>query len=271
MIKTNYHTHMKYCNHAKGDVRDYVLAGIEYGYIELGMSDHAPIPLNSMTDEEWKSNYCGENMSLDTFEIYLKDIEKCQSEFKNINIYKGLESEYLEEYDMHYKYLRSKLDYMILGIHFYKYNGRVINTYIDCNYDTIEGYLENAIRGMESGLFNYLAHPELFFFDYKDKDGNHTFDSRCEMVTRKIIECAIKNNIYLEMNANGLKFSKVEDKENWKYPYSKFWEIAKEYKDLKVIIGVDAHDPILLNSPWINMVEDMAKSLKIKVVEKMEF
>ena len=271
MIKTNYHTHMKYCNHAVGDVRDYVEKAIEYGYSELGMSDHAPIPVNSMTKEEWHSNYCNENMSLDTFNIYLNDIEKCQKEFSNIKIYKGLESEFLEDYIDHYKYLRSKLDYMILGIHFYKYKGRIINTYEDCNYDTIDGYLDNAIHGMESGLFNYLAHPELFFFEYKDKNGKHTFDDKCVEVTKKIIECAIKNNIYLEMNTNGLKFSNEADKDNWRYPYSKFWAIAAKYKDLKVIVGVDAHNPVLLNSPWIKKVLDMAEEYNIKLVEKMEF
>lgn len=272
MIKNNYHTHMKYCHHATGDVLDYVLAAIKYGYNELGMSDHAPIPLNSMTKEEWQHNYCGENMTLDTFNIYLDDIKKCQEEYKNIKIYKALESEYLTGFEDHYKYLRSKLDYMILGIHFYKLNGRIIDSYNDINYDTILGYLDNAILAMESGLFKYLAHPDLFMFNYKDKSGNNTFDERCEYVTRKIIECAIKNDIYLELNANGLKFSKgIEDRNNWKYPNIHFWNIAKEYKDLKVIIGVDCHNPELLNSDWIRMVEDFSKDLGIKVLDKLEF
>lgn len=272
MIKRNYHTHMKYCHHAIGDVKDYVVAAVKYGYLELGMSDHAPIPLNSMTDSEWEHNYCGENMTLDTFEIYLKDIEKCQKEYKNIRILKSLESEYLDGFDNHYKFLRSKLDYMILGIHFYKYQGRVIDSYSEINYDTLLGYLDNAIRGMESGIFKYLAHPDLFLFNYKDKNGGNSFDERCEMVSRKIIECAIKNNVYLEINANGLKFSNnIDDRNMWKYPNVNFWNIAKEYKDLKVIIGADAHDPKLLNSDWIRMVEKFAKDLGIKVENKLEF
>ena len=270
MINRNYHTHMKYCNHAIGDVKDYVEFAIKSGYIELGMSDHAPIPLDSMTEEEWHKNYCNENMSLETFEIYLKNIEECQDKYKNIKIYKALESEYLDGYDYHYQYLRSKLDYMIFGIHFYKYDGRVIDTYNDCNYDTIEGYLNNAIKGMKSGLFKYLAHPDLFYFNYKDKNGNHTFDDRCVMVTKKIIECAIKNDIYLEINANGLKFSDLSSVDKWKYPNINFWNIAKEYKDLKVIIGADCHKPELLDSDWIRMVEKFAQDLGIKVLDKME-
>ena len=271
MIKYNYHTHMKYCNHAVGEVSDYIEEAIKLGYKELGMSDHAPIPLNSMSDIDWKRLYCEENMSLNTFNIYLNDIENCQNKYKNIKIYKGLESEYLLGFDDHYKSLKKRLDYMILGIHFYNYEDKIIDTYAECNYDNVLGYLDTAIKGMESGLFNYLAHPELFFFEYKDKNGNHTFDDRCEYVTRRIIECAIKNNIYIEMNANGLKFTKnIDDIYEWKYPSIYFWSIAKEYKDLKVIIGVDAHNPVLLGSDWIKMTEELANNIGIKLVEKME-
>ncbi len=270
MIDKNYHTHMKYCNHAIGDVRDYVLFAKEHGYVELGMSDHAPIPPDSMTKEEWDYNYCGENMTLDTFEIYLKDIEKCQKEFDGIIVYKALESEYLSDFKDFYKSLRERLDYMIFGVHFFKYNNKIISTYDGVNYDNVLGYLEAAKEGMESGLFEYLAHPDLFYFEYKDKNGNHTFDDRCELVTRKIIECAIKNDVYIEINANGLKFSKdVNDNKNYRYPVYQFWNIAKEYKDLKVIIGADAHDPKLLDSEWIRKVIEFADELGIKLQDRL--
>ena len=271
MIKRNYHTHMKYCNHAVGDVKDYVEKAIEYGYLELGMSDHAPIPLNSMTKEEWDKNYCGQNMTLDTFDIYLKDIEECQKKYKNINILKALESEYLIGYEEHYIKLREKLDYMVLGIHFYKYDGKVIDTYNECNYNNIDGYLECAIKAIDSKLFKYIGHPDLFYYHYLDKNGEHKFDEKCEYVSRRIIEYAINNNIYLEINANGIRFANCNDMYKYKYPNVNFWKIASEYKDLNVIIGADAHDPKLLKSEWIEYAIEFAKNLGIKVVDKMEF
>ena len=74
MLKNNYHTHMKYCNHATGDTVDYVNKAIQLGFSELGMSDHAPIPLNhGMTKKEWEENYCYENMTLDIFDKYLSE------------------------------------------------------------------------------------------------------------------------------------------------------------------------------------------------------
>ena len=139
MLKYNYHTHMKYCNHAKGDVIDYVKEAHSLGYIELGMSDHAPIPLNSMTKEEWEHNYCSENMTLEIFEKYLDEIEDAQEKFKDMKVFKGLESEYLEDHNIWYQNLRNKLDYMILGLHFFKDpdTGKVLDTYQDMNNKTI--------------------------------------------------------------------------------------------------------------------------------------
>ena len=43
MIKTNYHTHTKLCNHAEGMPIDYVARAVELGYREIGISDHGPL------------------------------------------------------------------------------------------------------------------------------------------------------------------------------------------------------------------------------------
>ena len=39
MIKCNYHTHTKRCNHAVGEDEEYVLSAIENGYKVLGFAD----------------------------------------------------------------------------------------------------------------------------------------------------------------------------------------------------------------------------------------
>ena len=44
MNKTNFHTHNYRCEHAVGNVEDYVKVAIREGYTELGISDHAPMP-----------------------------------------------------------------------------------------------------------------------------------------------------------------------------------------------------------------------------------
>ncbi len=276
MLKNNYHTHTKYCGHAKGDVEDYVKEAVNLNMEELGISDHAPIPLNhGMTKEEWEENYCYENMDINTFDNLLKEIDNLKSKY-NIKLYKGCESEYLYNNDDWYKELRSKLDYMILGIHFFNGEGRVLDTYKDINYKNVDCYYECAKRAIETGLFDYLAHPDLYLFDYKSINGKNEFDDKAKEICLKLIDLCVKHDIYFEINTNGLKYSK--DKNNrdlWLYPNIEFFKVVKEYMDknpnkLKLIIGADAHEPKALGNDNVKAVLEMVKDLNLDVLNKME-
>ena len=276
MLINNYHTHTKYCGHAKGDVEDYVKEAVNLNIEELGISDHAPIPLNhGMTKEEWEENYCYENMDINTFDNLLKEIDNLKSKY-NIKLYKGCESEYLYNNDDWYKELRSKLDYMILGIHFFNGEGRVLDTYKDINYKNVDCYYECAKRAIETGLFDYLAHPDLYLFDYKSINGKNEFDAKAKEICLKLIDLCVKHDIYFEINTNGLKYSK--DKSNrdlWLYPNIEFFKVVKEYMDknpnkLKLIIGADAHEPKALGNDNVKAVLEMVKDLKLDVLNKME-
>lgn len=272
MIKNNYHTHVAYCNHAEGNVEDYVLKAIEYEFNEIGITDHAPILKRFMSNKEYTDNWCHENMKKGTVNIYLNDIKRAQKKYGNkIKIYSGFETEYIpSEYEF-YKKLRDKVDYLNLGIHYFPFNGKILNTYSDVNYKNVYAYADNAILGMESGLYNVLVHPDLFMFDYKNINGERKFDEEAIKVTKRICEAAIKNNIYLEINANGLKNSlKYGDNPNdWLYPYYEFWNIAKRYKDLKIIIGADAHNPLHLANENVEAVCNFAKKIGLEIEEKM--
>ena len=276
MLKNNYHTHTKYCGHAKGDVEDYVKEAVNLNMEELGISDHAPIPLNhGMTKEEWEENYCYENMDINTFDNLLKEIDNLKSKY-NIKLYKACESEYLYNNDDWYKELRSKLDYMILGIHFFNGEGRVLDTYKDINYKNVDCYYECAKRAIETGLFDYLAHPDLYLFDYKSINGKNEFDDKAKGICLKLIDLCVKHDIYFEINTNGLKYSKDKNnRELWLYPNIEFFNVVKEYMDknpnkLKLIIGADAHKPKALGNDNVKAVLEMVKDLKLDVLNKME-
>ena len=106
-------------------------------------------------------------------------------------------------------------------------------------------------------------------YGYKDKNGCHTFDEKCEEITRKIAHLAMENNIYLEINTNGLKYCKDKhDLNTWLYPYPRFWEIIKEY-NVKIIVGADAHTITALSNENVSLVYDFIKKLGINIEEKM--
>ena len=272
-MKANYHTHLVYCNHATGHAEDYIEEALKQGFRELGITDHAPVLECMMTQEEYLHCWCHQPMKLDVvYRKYLPEIRTAQKKYSSeIKIYTGFEVEYLPEFEFYVRKLRKEGDYLNLGVHFYEMNGAISNSYYDVNPRTIEGYAKAAIAGMKSGLFNTLVHPDLFMFEYKNREGKRQFDEACEKVSRKIIECAVECRIYLELNVNGLKNSQVySDGTEWLYPDRHFWQIAAEYPDLKIIIGADAHDPKDLQNENTKKVEQFAKELGLKVEETME-
>ena len=269
MLKNNYHTHVAYCNHAEGNVIDYVNKAVELGFDEIGMTDHAPILDGFMNEEEYKHNFCHENMTLEIAEIYLNEIKDAQDIHNNkIKVLSGFETEFLPKQLDYYKFLKKKVDYLNLGIHFYEYNNKILSSYDQVDYKTLEGYVTSAIDGMATGLFNTLVHPDLYMYSYKSEKGIKEFDEYCVVAAKRICEAAIKYNVYLEVNANGIKF--CEDVDKWRYPSKDFWLIAKEYKDLKIIIGADAHRVDALCNKNVELACKFCKDLNLNVLDKME-
>ena len=275
MLKNNYHTHTYYCNHAVGTVMDYIKKAIELGFEEIGMSDHAPIPKHFMDEESYIDNWCQENMSIDTAYQYLDDIDEAKKKFGNkIKILKAFETEYLPKQIEFYKMLRKNADYLNVGIHYFEdRNGKIVNSYDSIDYTNVMDYVNVAIMAMSEGIFNCLVHPDLFMYAYKSRQGIREFDDLCVKATKMICEAAIKYDVYLEINANGIKNSLnhgYPDSDNYLYPYKKFWEIARTYKDLKIIIGADAHNPLHLGNKTVQMAIEFAENLGINVLPKME-
>ena len=271
MLKANYHTHTKYCNHAGGLASDYAESAIKNGFNVLGMSDHAPLPLPL----KQPSDITFRNMYIEEFlDGYLVDAYNAKEKYKDkLTMYVGVETEYIKAYHKHYEFLRSKLDYMILGIHFFYIGDKRINTYGEINKSNIMEYAKVACEAMNTGLYDYFAHPDLFFIQYKNEDGNIVWDELCDKASRIMIECAIKNNVYLEINANGpnnsRRFGYSEDF-NWLYPTSHFWSIVKEYPEAKCIIGSDAHNPDSLVTSDTPKIIEFVNKLGIKVEDYLK-
>ena len=82
----------------------------------------------------------------------------------------------------------------------------------------------------------------------------------------------IENNIYLEINVGGI--FKVTSSGavlgQFAYPRDEFWKIASEYKDLKVVVGVDAHKPQHLIAKEVEMAYEFTKKHNINVLETVE-
>lgn len=220
----NYHTHTWRCKHAQGTEREYIERAIEGKIKILGFSDHTPMPY----DGDYVS---GVKMDIGQLEEYVDTILKLKEEYKqDIEIHLGLEVEYYPQYFEKLLAITSQypIEYFLLAQH---YLGNEINDYF-CGTPTddeklLERYCIQTKEALESGYFDYFAHPDFF---------NFTGDQEIyDYWTRQLCRTAKELDIPLEVNFLG-----IWDKRH--YPNPEFWKIAGEIGN-KVIFGADAHQP----------------------------
>lgn len=230
MISANYHTHTIRCHHAYGTEREYTEAALSEGLTVLGFSDHTPQPY----PDDFRS---GIRMGMDELEDYTDTLLSLREEYKDrIKILIGLEVEYTQRFfePLINELRRYPIDYIIQGQHYVP--DEIAGSYVGVPTDSEEkltAYVDHTIEGMKTGLFTYLAHPDLFNFIGSD-----------EVYTRhmrRLVETAVSLDMPLEINCYGFI-----DKRN--YPSDRFFKMAAEYHP-RFVIGCDAHKPELLLQP----------------------
>ena len=229
MQKFNYHTHTYRCGHATGTDEEYVQAAIKTGYTVLGFSDHAPY---KTIDVSWA------RMNWDRLEDYLESIRELRKKYEGIiDIHLGLETEFYPEFLDEKKELHDMVEYLILGQHFIKPDstGRFFGHNSDAE---IMEYAERVCQGLDTGLFTYLAHPDVFM--------NHQseFNETCQKAARMILKKAVETDTPIEINIHGVSRGKhmFPAGRQYFYPHKDFWRIAAEYP-VKCLYGIDAHSP----------------------------
>ncbi len=252
----NYHTHTYRCMHAVGSDEEYVKAAIKAGMNELGFSDHTPWPYIN-----FKSHM---RMEEDQLKEYIASIRQLKEKYdKKISIKIGLECEYFPEYMPWLKdtFIKNNLDYLILGIHFYPTDQNVKYMHSKPMDDkTFNDYVYACIKGMETGMFTYLAHPDLFLRFVPKMDNDY------KNASIKIIEKAKELNVPLEYNLNSLYYKG----NGYHNPSDEFWKLVADF-NAKTVIGYDAHSPKFLNDSEIYYnSKKYLNSLGIKPLKNLE-
>jgi histidinol-phosphatase (PHP family) len=206
-------------------------------------------------------------MDFSDFQPYIDTLNQLKDTYKEqINIYSGLEIEYIPSDDSYYNELLTvfHLDYLALAQHFYvPDNGKPINIYSVTDTAGYIDYANSIVRAMERGYFKFVAHPDIMFVN------NLPFDTNCEKACDIIISAATKNDFILEYNANGFRrgIHEFVDGSRYQYPHKRFWNMVAQ-TSVKVLIGSDCHSP---DQVWDQAVIDahrISEELKLNVIDK---
>jgi len=248
----NYHTHTWRCKHAFGNEEDYVKCAIQAGYTELGFSDHTPWHYHTNFQPYMRMN---EN----ELDDYVQTLLMLKEKYKNqISIKIGLEVEYFKDYIPWLKQVLQDypIDYLILGNHYDETDEYGVYFGQPLNAKQFQKYVDSCIAGIKTGLFSYLAHPDL---------ANYPTDSLLyKQAMRKLCEAAKDYGVPLEFNLLGLETHR-------QYPNETFFKIAKEVGN-QVIIGVDAHEQhALLHIELYEQAKIYLNQLGIEVIEDIRF
>ena len=266
-MKNNYHAHTFYCKHALQSPKDMVDTAYNLGYEEFGISEHICYHPKS-------KNY-GNRLRLELRYVhnYIREMVLLKHIYNkkdgNFKLLTGFESEYLHSDYEWYKTMISlkNVDYLIFGNH--NYEPLSLKTYFGICTKTredLELYAENTIKGMKTGLFLYIAHPDLFVKAYEK------WDKHCEEISHKICAEAQRLDFIFGFNINGLYIDEhiFKNKKSVNYPSINFWKIAQKY-NIKTLLEVDGHNINTLNSNSIKKAYDLAKKLKLRIIEKPDF
>ena len=116
---------------------------------------------------------------------------------------------------------------------------------------------------MESGLFAYFAHPDLFMRSYPE------FDRHCKLISRHICRTAARLNLPLEYNIGYEDYNDAHKITT--IPHPDFWKIAVA-EGCTAIIGVDAHNNQYLETPfYYDRANERLRALGIKVIDRIPF
>lgn len=260
MLK-NYHTHTFRCGHA-ARVKDeeFVRSAIESGFELLGFSDHTPWPYQSGFENR------GVRMTLEQLPDYLASIRALREKYRGqIEIRIGLECEYFPEHLEWLRQTRKEVDYLILGNHYAltdEPGGFVFGT--SKRPEHLEEYTRCTILGMQTGLFSYLAHPELALANYP------AFDDAARTCAERLCEAAKRLDLPLEYNLLGMLRCEEEGFAGLGYPCAAFWHVAAQV-GCKAVIGFDAHWPERLTElDRYRRARAFLEGLGIPIVEHLE-
>lgn len=254
---TNFHTHTRLCGHASGMPVDYILQAQKDGCEALGISDHCPYPVTAACYEKES------RMDVSEVSLYHKEILRGAS-LVDFPVYFGFECEYQREMKNWYK---DELlgcfgaDYLVFGCHWGKNHLYIMDAKTRQDF---HDYTDVTIEGIQSGLYKFLAHPDLIMQAYRN------WDDDIKAMLSSILDAAIDADLPIEINGNGYNRPLMNTNvgKRYPYPFDEFWEMVAAKSNVKILCNSDAHEPEYVLS-WAKDARNYAAKYGFSIIHNI--
>jgi histidinol-phosphatase (PHP family) len=228
-MQTDYHTHTPLCRHAEGWPLDYARAAVDRGLVELGISDHSPMP---EVFDDWR-------MLIEELPRYIESVEEARAAFPQLPIRLGLEVDYLPGQEGWIEKLAGMADwdYLIGSVHYIAPgwdvdNPKFLSRFEDRPVAEIWALYWNAYeQAIRTGLFDFMGHPDL------PKKFGHRPTGDLRPFYEPSIAAMAETGTAFEINTAGLRKPVCEC-----YPSLEFLQMARQ-AGVPLLINSDAHAP----------------------------
>ena len=229
----DYHLHTPLCHHASGTPAEYVAAARARGLAEIGFSDHSPMPGPEPFDD-WR-------MSRAELPRYFDMVAEAAEMAAPFPVRLGLECDFIAGQEGWIEELAglATWDYLIGSVHYLAPGWDVDNPKWIGRF-TASGTAVEEIwtlywrayeRCISSGLFDFVAHPDLV------KKFGHRPAGDLRRFYDPVIAAAATRGTAIEVSTAGLRKPVGE-----LYPALEFIRLAHE-AGLDIVINSDAHAP----------------------------
>ena len=229
-FRADYHVHTKWCNHAAGEMREYVRAALAHGLTEIGFAEHMPITI-PLEEKLY--------LSRDEVPLFADEAHRLQDEYAGrINILIGAECDFApgQEAEIEAVIAACPFDYVYGAIHFIdgwshdnpSYQDRWRQADVAAVYRRYYALLEQAAR---SGFYDIIAH-----FDLVKKFGHQPHEDVCE-AEADAAHAVARAGMTVEINTAGYDVPAAEQ-----YPSARILRLLRE-RNVPICFGSDAHRP----------------------------
>jgi len=243
----NYHTHTRWCRHGTGEIKDYLEEALAHGLSEIAITEHVPL----LGDPDPRRLFC------DEFPAFDGELNRLIAEYAGrLRVRKGFECEYYPGQMDSYRRFRDDYGYEILILGQHTNKDRSIDSFALTEPWQVSLYADEVCEALRTGLFTFLAHPDVLFCGYR------AFDAASEGAMRRIFATCEALDIPVELNANGWHYRRG-------YPCLQVWQtLAPQYR-LRCLVGTDAHHVEDLMHPAAEKMEAVAREAGLCLLEKL--